>query len=157
MGSQRVRHDWVTNTFTGMSPALVLGSRKPSLPRGHCPRDRLHLTHRSLYLLPGLPTSLWKNASSHPRSNIAQTHGLSSQFLIQFSWALQRYACCRISPFLCLWGTPTVLHQGLQPFLIFLSQVKVLVTQSCPTLCDPMDCSPPGSSAHGIFQARTLK
>ena len=25
------------------------------------------------------------------------------------------------------------------------------VTQSCPTLCDPMDCSPPGSSIHGIF------
>ena len=28
------------------------------------------------------------------------------------------------------------------------------VGQSCPTLCDPMDCSPPGSSVHGIFQAR---
>ena len=28
--------------------------------------------------------------------------------------------------------------------------------QSCPTLCDPMDCSPPGSSIHGIFQARVL-
>ena len=28
------------------------------------------------------------------------------------------------------------------------------VAQSCPTLCDPMDCSLPGSSAHGIFQAR---
>ena len=27
--------------------------------------------------------------------------------------------------------------------------------QSCLTLCDPMDCSPPGSSVHGIFQART--
>ena len=26
----------------------------------------------------------------------------------------------------------------------------------CPTLCDPMDCSPPGYSAHGIFQARIL-
>ena len=26
--------------------------------------------------------------------------------------------------------------------------------QSCPTLCDPMDCSPPGSSVHGILQAR---
>ena len=26
--------------------------------------------------------------------------------------------------------------------------------QSCPTLCDPMDCSLPGSSVHGIFQAR---
>ena len=29
--------------------------------------------------------------------------------------------------------------------------------QSCPTLSDPMDCSPPGSSVHGIFQARTLE
>ena len=28
--------------------------------------------------------------------------------------------------------------------------------QSCPTLCDPMDCSPPGSSVHGVLQARTL-
>ena len=27
------------------------------------------------------------------------------------------------------------------------------VAQSCPTLCDPMDCSPPGFSVHGIFQA----
>ena len=25
-----------------------------------------------------------------------------------------------------------------------------LVTQSCPTLCDPMDCSPPGASVHGV-------
>ena len=31
------------------------------------------------------------------------------------------------------------------------------VTQSCPTLSDPMDCSLPGSSTHGIFQARVLE
>ena len=31
------------------------------------------------------------------------------------------------------------------------------VTQSCLTLSDPMDCSPPGSSIHGIFQARVLE
>ena len=31
------------------------------------------------------------------------------------------------------------------------------VAQSCPTLCDPMDCSLPGSSAHGIFQAIVLE
>ena len=31
------------------------------------------------------------------------------------------------------------------------------VTQSCPTLSDPMDCSPPGSSVHGIFQAKVLE
>ena len=31
------------------------------------------------------------------------------------------------------------------------------VTQSCPTLRDPMDCSLPGFSVHGIFQARVLE
>ena len=31
------------------------------------------------------------------------------------------------------------------------------VAQSCPTLHDPMDCSLPGSSVHGIFQARVLE
>ena len=31
------------------------------------------------------------------------------------------------------------------------------VARSCPTLCNPMDCSPPGSSVHGIFQARILE
>ena len=31
------------------------------------------------------------------------------------------------------------------------------VAQSCPTLSDPMDCSLPGSSFHGIFQARVLE
>ena len=34
--------------------------------------------------------------------------------------------------------------------------VKVLVSQSCLTLCDSMDCEPPGSSVHGILQARIL-
>ena len=33
----------------------------------------------------------------------------------------------------------------------------MLVTQSCPTLCDLMDCSSPGSSVHGIPQARMLE
>ena len=33
----------------------------------------------------------------------------------------------------------------------------VLVPQSCLTLCDPVDCSPPGSSVHGILQARILE
>ena len=32
-----------------------------------------------------------------------------------------------------------------------------LVALSCPTLCNPMDCSLPGSSIHGVFQARVLE
>ena len=35
--------------------------------------------------------------------------------------------------------------------------LEVLVARSCPTLCDCMDCSPPGSSVHGILQARILE
>ena len=35
--------------------------------------------------------------------------------------------------------------------------LSCLVTKSCLTLCDPMDCSPPGFSVHGILQARILK
>ena len=35
--------------------------------------------------------------------------------------------------------------------------MNVLVAQSCPTLCNPVDCNPPGSSVHGIFQARILE
>ena len=35
--------------------------------------------------------------------------------------------------------------------------MRVLVTQSCPTLCDPMDCSLPGFSVRGILQARILE
>ena len=39
-----------------------------------------------------------------------------------------------------------------------LTHIRVSeVAQSCPTLCDPMDCRLPGSSVHGIFQARVLE
>ena len=45
------------------------------------------------------------------------------------------------------------------PFLLQCMKVKSEseVAQSCLTLCDPMDCSLPGSSVHGIFQARVLE
>ena len=36
-------------------------------------------------------------------------------------------------------------------------KVESEVAQSCPTLCDPMDCSLPGSSVHGTFQAGILE
>ena len=44
-------------------------------------------------------------------------------------------------------------------FLLQCMKVKseIEVAQSCPTLSDPMDCSPPGSSIHGIFQVRVLE
>ena len=50
-------------------------------------------------------------------------------------------------------------HWSFQCFLLQCMKVKSEseVTQSCPTLRNPTDCSPPGSSAHGIFQARVLE
>ena len=42
-------------------------------------------------------------------------------------------------------------------FLLQCMKSESEVTQPCPTLSDPMDCSLPGSSAHGIFQARVLE
>ena len=43
-----------------------------------------------------------------------------------------------------------------------ISEIVMLIDRCircsvCPTLCDPMDCSPPGSSVHGISQAGTLE
>ena len=51
------------------------------------------------------------------------------------------------------------LHYSLASGIVFQMCVRVcvLVTQSCPTLFDPMDCNPPGSSVHGILQARVLQ
>ena len=45
------------------------------------------------------------------------------------------------------------------PFRLQCMKVKSEseVAQSCPTLSDPMDCGPPGSPIHGIFQARVLE
>ena len=43
------------------------------------------------------------------------------------------------------------------PFPSPMHESESEVAQSCPTPRDPMDCSPPGSSVHGIFQARVLE
>ena len=53
------------------------------------------------------------------------------------------------------------LNKKIQPVGVMIwkqsIRLKVKVARSCPTLCDPMDCSPPGSSVHGILQARIPK
>ena len=48
-------------------------------------------------------------------------------------------------------------HLSSSESMICTLYVKVLVAQLCPTLCDPMDCSPTDSSIHGISQARILE
>ena len=59
----------------------------------------------------------------------------------------------------CPWDSPGKNTGVSCHFLLQCMKVKSEseVAQSCPTLSDPMDCSPPGSSVHGIFQARVLE
>ena len=47
-------------------------------------------------------------------------------------------------------------HSSCSIFTLYRGKC-VLVIQLCPTLCNPMDCSPPGSSVHEIFQASILE
>ena len=54
-----------------------------------------------------------------------------------------------------IWNTCQVLGDALN--ILFLRVCVCSVSQWCPTLCDLMDCSPPGSSVHGIFQAKIVE
>ena len=60
---------------------------------------------------------------------------------------------------LCPWDSPGKNTREGCHFLLQCMKVKSesKVTQSCPTLSDPMYCSLPSSSVHGIFQARVLE
>ena len=80
------------------------------------------------------------SSSSFPSGNILHTYSTVSGTLT----LIQSAHLIHVSP---------VLH-----VLICLCVFRMNVfAQSCPTLCDPMDCSPPGSSVYGIFQARVLE
>ena len=71
-----------------------------------------------------------------------------------FSWVLQ--ACTWVAVF------PLIRRSSWSDISLMIVTTKAQcfvcsVAQSCLTLCDSMDCSPPGSSVHGIFQARVLE
>ena len=84
------------------------------------------------------------------------------------------YICCQVASvmsdsvrphglqptrLLCPWDSPGKNTGVGGHFLLQCMKVKSQseIAQSCLTLCDPMDCSLPGSSIHGIFQARVLE
>ena len=100
--------------------------------------------------------------SSTPSLSIFPSLDKSINFSVSASWNRKRqgldtplsgHHSCPSSSYDgadCLSGnifTPTVL----------IPDVKVLVAQLCSILCNPMGCSPPGSSVHGILQARILE
>ena len=101
---------------------------------------------------------LWKGMTSlHYRSRFSALHALGF-YIRRWTWPNHIPVLGQVVNVL-----PTVSN-----FLLFTSTLLYIwcesesksereVTQSCPTLCDPTDCSLPGSSVHGIFQARVLE
>ena len=79
---------------------------------------------------------------------------------LNLNWLLLLLLLSRFSPTLFHpWDFPGKNTGVGCHFLLQYMKVKSQseVSQSCPTLSDPMDCSLPGSSVHGIFQARVLE
>ena len=68
---------------------------------------------------------------------------------------LRQNAVCQDLALVPSWLWTKAFQDNLEDNLLYL--ILSGVTQSCPTLCDPMDCSLPGSSVHGIFQAIVLE
>ena len=66
--------------------------------------------------------------------------------------------CSRSIPWMTAWMPRMEGGRGLSELLWRCEcEHEREVAQTCPTLCDPMDCSLPGSSVHGIFQAMVLE
>ena len=95
----------------------------------------------------------WKQ--NHWKQNQSQEQILSekSTSYFQLTWLFTKFLL--IYPqhrFQSLWNLSLYKKVGK-----WLEKSESEVIQSCPTLCDPLDCSLPGSSIHGIFQARILE
>ena len=98
----------------------------------------------------GWDDPLEKEMATHSSIPAGKSHGQRS--LVGYSpWGHTRLPCP--------WDSPGKNTGVGCHFLLQCMKVKSEseVVQSCPTPRDPMDCSPPGSSAHGIFQARGLE
>ena len=85
----------------------------------------------------------------------ARNTGVRCYFLLQGIFLTQGSNPCLL--YLLHWQLDFFISWATRETQIHEWKEKVLVAQSCPTLCDSMDCHPPGSSVHGILHARILE
>ena len=104
------------------------------------PRDQTQVSHIAGNSLPAEPQGKSQNT------------GVGSLFLLQGIFPTHEL---NRGLLLCRRILYQLSYQGSLSFPMAAAAAKSL--QSCPTLCDPMDCSPPGSAVPGILQARTLE
>ena len=133
------------SSIHGIFQARVLEWVAISFSRGSSwPRDRTQV-----FCIAGRHFTIWatrEDPKQKPIQNIQVTQSASPLNLgISALWWLLMWVCLKNVPFI---------------YLIFFKrslESESEVTQSCLTLCDPMDYSLSGSSIHGIFQARVLE
>ena len=91
---------------------------------------------------------LWNKFVNHARFLAKSHHSLSISSSITILKVSGHWCKC--------WGQNRIISETSRSTLT-PKEMKVLVTQSCLTLCDPTDCTSPGSSVHGILQTRILE
>ena len=102
--------------------------------------------------------TLWPHGLQHTRLPCPlPTPGACSNLCRASRWWHPTISSSVISFSSCLQSFPASGSDGWVIFYCIYVSEWVIVTQSCPTLCDPMDWSLPGSSVHGILQARILE
>ena len=98
-------------------------------------------------------TALFSNPRTHCRLS---TPSLLTPHAIVTAWDDSKQLHSLFAGWLSFGPSRLLLPSGVTSWVLDLSETSE-VAQSWPTLCDPMDCSLPGSSIHGIFQARVLE
>ena len=96
------------------------------------------------------------SVSAQPSPNTALAPLLTTSFHILTLPVLECLSLSFILPIGTLFLSYLICHLHWEIFLAVLAAAAAKSLQSCPTLCDPIDGSPPGSPVPGILQARTL-
>ena len=114
-----------------------------------------------LFQVSSQKSHLSRNFLWHPKLDKSLSFRLEYPSSSYFYWKSSIYLCWLIYLFISAISLWMLLHFQSCLYLNHRDLINFLAIgvcdQSCPTLCNPMDNSPPGSSVHGIFQARILK
>ena len=114
--------------------------------------------------------SLWPHGLQHARHpcpiltpgvcsiscSLATVYLKCVNFYCRANWS-SLHMCMHIYMYVLYFIFSIVFYHKILSIVLFAIQYVCSVAHSCPTLCNPMDCSPPGSSVHWILQVRILE
>ena len=99
----------------------------------------------------------WRQVSDTESVSFCCVTNHLKNLVISWGWLLKASSKTMLSGLLSASKVLNTSHLHMFSSSTYAATAAAESLQSCPTLCDPMDCSPPGFSIHGILQARTLE